>query len=149
VRCKGECAGTVTAPACETKCSPPACKVDKRCYDACSIQVQAKTVCDPSKVELLADVAIHADVKKLVATVNANLAAILNVAEARGKVVADAADKLSASGKALLQANLSLDAKSTGCAVAGAEESAKAAGTLAVSANGGGAVLNTCTSHAQ
>jgi hypothetical protein len=148
VRCKGECEGTVTAPTCETKCSPPSCKVDTRCYDVCSTQVQAKTVCEPSRVTLLADVSVHADVQKLVTTVNANLSALIDVAETRGRVVADAGDKLAASAKVLLAANLSLDAKSTACAVAGAEESAKAATNLAASANGGAAVMNTCAGHA-
>jgi hypothetical protein len=149
VRCKGECEGTVTEPTCETKCSPPSCKEDTTCYDSCTTEVQAKTVCEPTRVELFADVSVSADVQKLQATINANLAVLVDAAQVKGPLILDAANKLSATGNAVLQARASLDLKSQACAAVGAEHAATSASHLATTARGGATVTDTCTGHAQ
>jgi hypothetical protein len=149
VHCKGECEGTVSEPVCETTCSPPSCTVDTRCYDACTTQVQAKTVCEPSKVELYANVKASVEVEKLVATINANLSVLLDFAQVKGPVILDAANRLSASGNAVLEARGSMDVKSQACAVVAADESVAAASHLATSVKAGGTVTETCSGHSK
>jgi len=148
VHCKGGCSTQFTDGKCETECSPPKCTVDTHCYDVCTTQVEAKTVCEPTHVEVTADLKVSADVGKLVTTLNKNLPTVVDTARVRGKLVQDAAGRLVAAGKAVLNARASLDIKSQGCAAAGAEASAVAAATLDTSVNGGAAVSNSCTSHA-
>jgi hypothetical protein len=144
VRCKGECEGKWTEPVCETKCIPPKCTVDTHCYDSCTTRVEAKTVCEPTRVELFCDGKVSVEVQKLQATINANLGPLLDVAEVRGKRVLVAANKLSATGEVVAKATGKMTVKSHACAAAGAKEAVAAATRIKVGVEGSASVAQAC-----
>jgi hypothetical protein len=149
VSCRGGCSGTFTEPQCTTTFLPPVCTVDQACLDSCSAQVAKNAVCDPPHVELMADVTVSADVQLLVDTINANLPALIALADAQGEIILKAAETLSATGKGVLDASGDLDGKSIACATAAAKASFEAAATLEVSVGASTRVTEGCSSHSE
>jgi hypothetical protein len=149
VRCKGTCAGKYTDPVCETEFTPPSCTVDQSCFDECQTSVASKTQCDPPTVELIADQNAGGDVAKLVATVDANLAQLVSVAETQGPLVVKAGQELVATGEVVLSVTGDLDGHSLACATTAAQAASASASTLQVSAQGGTNVSGTCTQNAK
>jgi len=148
VRCKGQCQGTYTEPKCETTFTPPTCVVDASCIASCSSSVAAKAVCDPPSVDLLCDATVSADVAKLVATIRANLPAVIGAAQIQGKLVLEAALRLRAAGEGVVKASGDLNAKSIACAVGGTEVAVQAGASLNVTVQGGAEVTDSCASRA-
>ncbi len=144
VRCKGECEGKWTEPVCETKCIPPKCTVDTHCYDSCTTRVEAKTVCEPTRVELFCNGSVSVEVQKLQATLNANLGVLIDVGDVKGKQVLAAANKLSVTGEAVANVTGKMSVKSHACAVAGAKEAVTAVGRIKVGVEGSVRVVEAC-----
>ena len=149
VRCKGGCEGTYTEPTCTTDFKPGPCHVDQGCLDSCVAKAESHVVCDPTKVELFADVSVHADVKKLVDTCNANLPVLVAAADVDGKLVVSAAERLSTSGQAVLSAHADLNGKSAGCVAAASKIVVNSVNTIHVANESGGAVTSTCSDHSE
>lgn len=145
VRCKGGCEAQYTAPSCETHCTPPKCMVSTSCWEACTSKVEAKTVCEPTRVELWADASVHADVQKLVTTVNANLGILVEAAEIKGKMVVDTCGRLVAAGKVVVEATSQADLEATACAGVATKKAANAAARLQVSVAGSANVVGACS----
>src|SRR4029078_1603812 len=103
VRCKGGCEGHYTEPRCTPEFKPGPCHVDQPCLDSCSAKADAHQVCEPTRVELFADISVHADVKKLVDHCNAHLPDLFAGVEADAKVIVHAAERLAASGDAVVK----------------------------------------------
>jgi hypothetical protein len=148
IKCKGECMGTVSDPVCETEFNPPSCTIDTSCFECCRASVSTKMKCDPPTVKLLAQTN-DADVLKLVASINANLPPLVDVADQQGKIVVKGVERLVATGQVVLQEAGSLDGHSIACATAAAKVSGEASATLHASAQGGVDVGDTCRKHSK
>jgi hypothetical protein len=149
VKCKGTCSGKYTDPVCETEFGPPNCTIDQNCFDECQTSVSSKTKCDPPTVELIANANAGGDVPKLVATINANLAQLVSVAETQGPLVVKAGQKLVATGEVVFTATGDLDGHSIACATTAAQAASASASTLEASELGGTNVNSACAQHAQ
>ena len=149
VRCKGGCEGTYTEPTCTTTFTPGPCHVDQTCLDGCVAKAEAHQVCDPTTVTLYADVSVHADVKKLVDTCNANLATLVAAAEVDGKVIVAAAGRLKTSGDAIVNGHASLNQASASCAAAAAKIDVDSSNRVMVATKDSQAVTDTCSSHSE
>jgi hypothetical protein len=148
IACEGSCTSTFTNPVCTTTFTPPKCTIDESCFESCRASVTAKTVCEPPTVSLEANVQ-NGDVQKLVATINANLPAVIDAAEAQGKLALQVGGRLVATGSVVLQNAGNLDGKSIACVTAAAKSAGDSAATLQVSADASGAVSQSCSSRAQ
>jgi hypothetical protein len=87
-------------------------------------------------------------VDKLVATINANLPALLAAGEGQGKIAADAVARLVVTGNAVLQNAGNLDGHSLSCATAAATHASSTAATLSVSAQASLKIGQSCRAHA-
>jgi hypothetical protein len=148
VSCKGGCTGQYTQPVCETECTPPKCTIDSSCFESCRATAAENLRCAPPTVLLFCNTGASPDVAKLAATINKNLAALVQFADTHGNVVFAEVQNLSVSGKAVLDASGDLDLKSVSCATAAAEALTKVAGTLQVSTTASAGVATDCSSRA-
>jgi hypothetical protein len=149
VRCKGGCEGTYSEPTCTTTFKPGPCHVDQTCLDGCVAKAEAHQVCEPTRVELFADVKVHADVKALVDTCNKNLSVLMSAAESEGKVLVSAGERLVATGSAVVDAHADLNGKSIACAGAATKVAGRGANTVHTAGKGGADVVDTCSKHAK
>jgi len=149
VSCEGSCTSTFTNPVCTTTFTPPKCMLDATCFESCRASAAAKTVCERPHVSLEASVQGGPDVEKLVATINANLPAVIDAAESQGKIALQVGGRLVATGNVVLQNAGNLDGRSLACVTAAAKMAGDAAASLQVSADAGGAVSQSCSSRAQ
>jgi len=147
VSCRGSCTTTHKDPVCETIVTPPKCTIDQSCFASCRANACSKLVCDPPTVKLIADVSVGGDIQKLVATINANLPAVVAKAQAEGKIIVKVAGDIETSGTAVLNASGDLDGKSLGCATAAAKSLSASVSTLKVVADSGTQVSGACSSH--
>lgn len=147
VYCTGGCEGSYTEPKCEKTFGPAVCHVNQTCLDSCEAKAEANLVCDPTTVELYANVNVHADVKKLVDTCNANLGKLFAEVDVQGKVFVDACDHLSADGDVVVKGNGTLNAKTVSCATTAAKQATATATSLKASAKAAKRVTDTCSSH--
>ena len=147
-KCKGECTTTHTDPVCETTFTPPTCKVDASCEESCTASVAAKAVCDAPHVELYASASVSADVPKLVATINANLPALIAASEVQGKLALDVCGKLVVTGNAIVQTATKLDGKSIACSAAAAKAAVEASASLSLSVSASASVTGKCRANA-
>lgn len=96
VQCEGDCTGgcsvEVTAPKCKGALKPPSaeCQVDAQCNGSCEASASAKVDCVPPALTLTGSAGI-ADV---IATLQVNLPKLIEVAEGRGKLAVDNAQKI-------------------------------------------------------
>lgn len=149
VRCSGGCTGTFTEPACVSEYTPPQCTVDANCHAACSARVMENAVCDPTHIEVFANVAASPDVQKLVDTLEANLRPLFDAANKKGKLVLDAAGRLGDSGQALQQNMDELDGKSIACVTKAATSVGETIGSIDVTVNASVDVTVTTTEHTE
>ena len=56
MHCTGGCTGSYSEPCCTTEYEPPMCEVDAECHASCSARAAANAECDPTHVEIVADV---------------------------------------------------------------------------------------------
>jgi len=147
VACKGGCTGTATQPKCETELTPPVCTVDANCESSCSGQASAKMICEPITITLAFNVDATGDLAKLKTTVEANLPKLLLAAKTQGPLAVRALQKVSASGKAVLDASGSLGGKAIACAGTAAEASLRATSSMSVSVSASTSVSSSCTGH--
>lgn len=102
VRCEGGCTATYDDPVCTTVCTPPVCEEDPDCHAACEAEALASAVCEPTRVELFADVQSSPTLQPLIDTLEEHLPALFDAAEERGPITRHAMEQLSQSGKAIL-----------------------------------------------
>lgn len=148
VTCKGGCTGTYTEPQCETELKPSVCTTDTICQTSCSAQAVAKTVCTGPHANLRCDVSASEDVAKLKATLDANLPAIFIVAKAKGKLIADALDKVQASGQAVIDSTGKAGSKSFACATVAAAAAVQSYATATITLNAAANVRTSCSKNA-
>ena len=103
VACEGGCTGSYSDPVCTSEYTEPECQVDPDCHAACTAQALAEATCDPPRVELFADVTATPELQPLVDTLEANLPALFEAAEARGPLARSALERLSDSGTRLAE----------------------------------------------
>lgn len=135
VRCTGSCTSTYTDPVCTTKCNPPTCDEDVSCSESCTAKVISHAVCDPTTVDIFVDLTAAPQLKPLVATLKANLPALVDAARAKGVLLIDAATRLGNNGTALSNKAKTLDAKSVACVALATGQLGKAIGSLHVVAD--------------
>jgi hypothetical protein len=103
VHCEGGCTATYDDPECTTECTPPECHEDPACHAACSAEALANAVCDPTRVQLFADVESNPTLQPLIDTLEEHLPALFDAAEDRGPIIRDALERLGQSGKKLIE----------------------------------------------
>jgi hypothetical protein len=148
VACKGGCTGTSTQPRCETELIAPICTVDANCESSCSGQATAKMICTPQTLTLTFNVDATGDLAKLKLTVENNLPALLLTAKTQGPLAVRALEKVSASGKAVVDASGNLGGKAIACAGTAAEASLRASASMSVSVSASTSVSSSCTKNA-
>jgi hypothetical protein len=151
-RCKGSCTGTFTDPVCESEFTPADCNMNQECHESCRAKIAANPICEPSTVQLFANidaVSNKADVQKLVATLNANLSKLLDAAEQKGPIALNAVTKLSDTGQVVIDKAGNLDGHSLACAKVAAKADLEATNSLKLLNQGSANVTNTCKSHAK
>lgn len=149
VRCTGGCSGSYTSPVCTTQYTPPKCTVDQDCLAACHAKVVEDAVCDPTQVDVFANVDASPDVAKLVQTLKKNLPPLFDAANQQGKLVLAAAGRLGDSGHSLSDNVENLDGKSLACLGAASTAVGKEIGSLDVSVNASVNVTTTVTEHSE
>jgi|SoiMethySBSTD1v2_1073268.scaffolds.fasta_scaffold36977_3 hypothetical protein len=115
VRCTGGCSASFSDPVCTTEFTPPKCTVDPDCHAACSARVAAHAVCDPTQVEVFADIRATPRLRPLIDTLQANLPALIEAAEKEGQQAMNAAHRLGEVGEKLSHRIEDLDGKSLAC----------------------------------
>jgi hypothetical protein len=115
IRCTGGCVGTFSQPACTTTYHPPSCNIDEDCHSACSAKVTENAVCDPTRVEVLADVSATPQMYAVVDTLNANLPPLISAAETEGELLLGSARRLGDAGASLESRIEDLSGKSLAC----------------------------------
>lgn len=148
VSCKGGCTGTYSEPTCETELTPGVCTTDTICQTSCSAQAVARTICSGPHTTLRCDVSASEDVAKLKATLDANLPAIFIVAKAKGKLIADALDKVQASGQAVIDSTGEAGSKSFACATVAAAAAVQSYATATITLNAAASVRTSCSKNA-
>lgn len=141
VRCKGQCEGAYTEPQCEAVFVKPRCLVEPSCIAACSAGVSANALCEAPAVDLLGDASVNPDISKLMTTVRANLPALIAGAGTRGKLLLDAALRLRVAGETLAKDKDKLSARSSACALAGANLAAEATAHMSAVVRGSAEVM--------
>jgi hypothetical protein len=91
-RCRGTCTGTATLPECRTELVLPECDIDAECQAGCEGQAQFNATCTEGSVTVVASGDANAN---LAATLEANLPALVAVAEGFGGLL-DGASNLAA-----------------------------------------------------
>jgi len=90
---------------------------------------------------------ITGDLAKLKTTIEANLPKVLLTANTKGKLVVRALEKVSATGRAVLDASGSLGGKAIACAGTAADASIKSLASMSVSVSASASVSSSCTTH--
>ena len=103
VHCEGGCTGTYSDPVCTTECTPPECNEDAECHAACAAEAQANAGCDPTRVELFADVESTPTLQPLIDTLEEHLPVLFDAAEAKGPMARDALERLGRTGQKLAE----------------------------------------------
>ena len=133
VFCKGTCAGAMESPACTTEFKDPQCKVDTACYESCTARLATQAKCEPTAVQVIADVTARPDLRPVVDTLNKHLPALVAAAEAEGKLVQSAGKRMADAGSSLNERVDDLDGKSLACVGAASSSLANAVDTISVS----------------
>jgi hypothetical protein len=115
VYCRGTCDGIMDSPACTTEFDPPQCDVDIGCYEACTARLATEAVCTPSTVTVIADVTASPELTPVVDTLNANLPKLVEAANAEGKLMATAGNRMAEAGQDLHGRIEDVDGKSLAC----------------------------------
>jgi hypothetical protein len=136
--CTGGCAGTYVEPSCLGRLSQPTCAASANCQASCESSALLQAACASPSVALVCSDPLGADLPALSTTLQANLPALLAVAETQGPLVADAANSLNGVGQAVAKTPASLSAKAVACvhAAGRAASSAQAPVKNAIAASG-------------
>ncbi len=148
VKCKGGCTGTFAEPKCETELIPPVCTGDTTCQTSCSAQASAKATCEPTTITLIANLEASANLAKLKATIEANLPTLLLTANTKGQLASRALNKVSAAGKAAVDATVRLNSKTIACATKAASISSHSSSRVNVAVKASASVSASCATHA-
>jgi len=149
VRCTGGCTGTFSEPTCTTTYKPPKCNIDVDCHAACSARVTENAVCDPTRVQVFADVNATPQMKAIVDTLNTNFPSLFTSAEAKGKLLLDAAQRLGDTGASLQTRIEDLDGKSLACLGKASTTVGQTIGSVNISVKASVQVTLSATEHAQ
>lgn len=122
VHCEGGCTATYDDPVCTTVCTPPECEEDPDCHAACEAEALANAVCDPTHVELFADVQATPILQPLIDTLEEHLPPLFDAAEARGPITRHSLERLGQSGKKILDDLGDLTGVELACVGTAAEE---------------------------
>ena len=122
VHCEGGCTATYEDPVCTTVCTPPECEEDPDCHAACEAEALANAVCDPTRVELFADVQSTPILQPLIDTLEEHLPPLFDAAEARGPITRHSLERLGRSGKKILADLGDLSGVELACVGAAGEE---------------------------
>lgn len=133
VFCRGTCDGIMDSPACVTEFKEPQCKVDTACYESCTARLATEATCSPTEVRVIADVTATPDLEPVVATLNEHLPALIEAAEAEGKLVQKAGQRMADAGSDLNGRADDLDGKSLACLGTASTALADAVDTISVS----------------
>jgi hypothetical protein len=144
VRCKGGCSVTGTAPQCEGEVTPPMCNVDANCQASCQGHAEATASCTPPTVTFECDATATADMKSLVATLQANLPAILAAVQTQGPLAVKAGGHVATTGAALVQSLGAVGGKAIACATTAVSAAANASVSLNVSVMVSASVSGSC-----
>jgi hypothetical protein len=115
VRCTGGCTGEYTSPVCTTEFTPADCPVDADCLAACEAKVMANAPCDPTHVDVFAEIEGSPELQALVESLEAHLPALIDAAEQHGELLVNAAERLGDSGNRLSEQYEDLSGKSLAC----------------------------------
>lgn len=149
VRCRGECTTEFSDPVCESFVGPPDCSDNKECHEACACNSAAHPICEPPHVKLLCNSRENEDLAKLVDTIDENFGKLWELAETKGPLIADAVERLSVTGEAVVNAAGDLDGKSLACAKDGVKAAHDASITIRVVQKAGVEVTKTASSRAK
>lgn len=133
VYCRGTCAGAMESPACTTEYKEPTCQVDTACYETCTARLATQATCEPTAINVIADVTAMPELQPVVATLNAHLPALVAAAEAEGKLVQSAGKRMADAGSSLNERVDDLDGKSLACVGAASSSLSDAVDTISVS----------------
>jgi hypothetical protein len=133
VRCTGGCTGSYSDPVCESELTPPSCQVDSACLAACSAKAIAQAICEPTQIDVLVDLTIAPELEPLVATLEVNLPILVDAAEARGRLMLAATERLADAGERFGDRIEDVNGKSLACVGAASTSIAKLIGSLRVS----------------
>lgn len=129
--CTGGCAGTYLAPSCLGKLSQPACAASANCQASCVSSALLQASCVSANVALVCSDPLSDGLLALSTTLQANLPALLAVAETQGPLVAAAASSLNGVGLAVAKTPGSLSAKAVACAHAAGKAASSAQAPIA------------------
>jgi hypothetical protein len=115
VRCRGGCEGEISEPACTTEYSPPKCEVDTACYEACTTRATENAKCDPTTVNIVADVKGNSDLEAVVKTLKKNMPAFYRCARMQGELIKHASERMSDAGGKLADRVEDLNGKALAC----------------------------------
>lgn len=144
VHCLGGCTSSFSDPVCTTEFTRPNCDLNAECHAACSAQVAANAQCDPPLVEVLVDLDANPELEPLVATLKANLPAVLSAAETHGSLALEAARRLGKSGEALSGKLQELSGKSLACLGESSKAVGHAIGRFDVTVRASSTITVTC-----
>lgn len=149
VYCRGTCSGAMDSPACTTEYKEPKCKVDTACYESCTARLATQAKCEPTEVNVIADVTAQPDLRAVVDTLNKHLPALVAAGEAEGKLVQRAGQRMADAGSSLNERVDDLDGKSLACVGAASSSLANAVDTISVSVKASLKVQTQVNVHAE
>lgn len=147
-RCQGGCTTTFTEPVCVTEYGPPQCTVEESCHEVCTARVWANPVCVPTTVSVHVDLTAHPELTPLKATLEANLALLVDVAEHRGPQIRAAVERLGDASAALEDRSDDFDGKSVACAAEATNVVATELDSIEVSVEASVRVATLCNDRA-
>jgi hypothetical protein len=144
VRCRGGCTTMGTLPKCETEVKPAMCTNDVNCQGACQAHAEASASCTPPSAALDCGIAATGDLQKLVATLQTNLPAILDVVQTRGPLAAKAGIHVADTGSAFVGAIGATSGKALVCATTAVGAAATASISINVTVMASASVSTSC-----
>lgn len=133
VHCTGGCTAEGTNPVCVSEFKPPECQVDETCHEVCSARVEIDAKCEPPLLQIYAAVDVSPELVPLKVSLEKNLPPLVEAAEAKGKIMLHATERVAGAGESLSNRIGDLDGHSLACLGASSTEMAKAVGSLQIS----------------
>jgi hypothetical protein len=130
--CQGSCSGSYSDPVCTSEYTPPTCTVDPDCYETCRAKAIAEAVCEPTRVEVLADIETTPALRPLVDALEEHLPKLFDAAQARGPLARDALGRLGETGRRIAKDLGDLQGKELACVGAAADQLASSFGIFDV-----------------
>lgn len=138
--CTGECTGEATAPKCKGKYTPPEakCSASAECKGSCEGSASAKAECRPGSIEIEASGNVSATA---IGSLKLNLPKIFAVAEAKGKLIVDAAASVSGQATATAEIAGDLSVKAAACIIPVVDAITKAGANVGASLEASASVV--------